>query len=245
MNMKFFERPGMKRGLLAAGAILGIFTLITAATLTDYANVNLGSNGFAPASDYNIQVSVSKETSLDSPISWVEGDTKAGVSISDDQEVALAMQSMEPGDEIDFTIPVRNASEEWASTLSINFAEIQAAFEKEEDDEGVLAAKEAFIKALNLFYCVSDTPASGCDQLNKFTKTKSLSGEGKSTKPVELIGEAVPLAAFDGTDALYSSGSGNVTFVVVKVKLPKNANLEDFKGASDADIQVQFTGTAV
>ncbi|MFT9009062.1 MAG: hypothetical protein ABF489_04725 [Bifidobacterium sp.] len=244
--MKFFERPGMKRGLLAAGAILGIFTLITAATLTDYANVNLGSNGFAPASDYNIQVSVSKETSLDSPISWVEGDTKAGVSFSDDEDVALAMQSMEPGNEIDFTIPVRNASEEWASTLSINFAEIQAAFEKEETDEEVLAAKEAFIKALELSYCMSDTPLTGCDDSSDFTSHESLNGEADKTEPVELIGDTVPLAAFDGDDdALYNSGEGNVTFVVVKVKLGDEANLEDFKGASDADIQVQFTGTAV
>ncbi|MFT8358978.1 hypothetical protein [Bifidobacterium aquikefiri] len=244
--MKFFERPGMKRGLLAAGAIFGIFTLITAAVLTDFANVNLGSNGFAPQSDYNIQVSVSKETDLEEAVSWVEADSGEGENINHEGDILLAMQSMEPGDELDFTIPVRNASTAWASTLSMNFAEIQSSGEAEEDDPDILAAKEAFAQALELSYCLADVPLTDCDDSADFTAHESLDGEADTTEAVELIGSTTPLAAFDDSDdALYASGTGNATFVVVKVKLPTTADLADFEGADSIDIQVQFTGESV
>jgi hypothetical protein len=242
-TMSFLQRPGMKRGLLAAGALLGVFTLITAATLTDFANVNLGSNGFAPASDYNIQVSSSKETALGS-IAWVEGDTAAGVNITNDSPTALAMQSMEPGDALTFVIPVRNASEDWASTLSVNFHEVQSSSEALESDPDILDAKDAFIKALELSHCMTDTPLSECDEDGDFSSAVTLTGENTSSAPVELIGDASPLAAFDTADVLYNSGAGNATFVVVKVKLAAGSDLADFIGG-DADIQVQFTGESV
>ena len=243
--MSFLQRPGMKRGLLAAGALLGVFTLITAATLTDFANVNLGSNGFAPASDYNIQVSSSKETALDS-VAWVEGDDEegTGVNITNEPEFTLAMQSMEPGDALIFVIPVRNASEDWASTLSVNFKEVQSESEATEDDDGILAAKDAFIKALELSHCMTDTPLSECDEDGDFSSAVTLTGENTSSAPVELIGDASPLAAYDTADVLYNSGAGNATFVVVKVKLAAGSDLADFIGG-DADIQVQFTGESV
>ncbi|MGO3358810.1 MAG: hypothetical protein ACTILK_07440 [Bifidobacterium crudilactis] len=244
-TMSFLQRPGMKRGLLAAGALLGVFTLITAATLTDFANVNLGSNGFAPASDYNIQVSSSKETALDS-VAWVEGDDEegTGVNITNEPEFTLAMQSMEPGDALIFVIPVRNASEDWASTLSVNFKEVQSESEATEDDDGILAAKDAFIKALELSHCMTDTPLSECDEDGDFSSAVTLTGENTSSAPVELIGDASPLAAYDTADVLYNSGAGNATFVVVKVKLAAGSDLADFIGG-DADIQVQFTGESV
>lgn len=242
--MSFLERPGMKRGLLAAGAVLGIFTLITAATLTDFANVNLGANGFAPAGDYNIQVSTSKETTLGS-VAWVEGDTVAGVNISNDAATALAIQSMEPGDSVSFVIPVRNASEDWKSTLSVNFHEVQSTSEAAESDPAILAAKDAFIKALELSYCVTDTPATACTTDVEFSTAISLTGENTSSTPVELIGSATPLTEYDGlNDALYAGGTGNASFVVAKVKLSTAANLANFVGG-DADIQVQFTGESV
>jgi hypothetical protein len=233
----------MKRGLLAAGALLGIFTLITAATLTDFANVNLGTNGFAPASDYNIQVSQGKETALGS-VGWVEGETEAGVNLTNDGEFTAAMMAMEPGDELTFVIPVRNASEDWGSTLSVNFHEVQSAVEAEESDQDVLDAKEAFITALELSHCMTDTPLADCDEDGDFSTAVSLTGEGDSSTPEELIDDDTPLAAFDTADALYNSGVGNATFVVVKVVLNEDADLADFVGG-DADIQVQFTGESV
>lgn len=243
--MSFLQRPGMKRGLLAAGALLGVFTLITAATLTDFANVNLGADGFAPAGDYNIQVSITKETALDS-VAWVEGDDEegTGVNITNEPEFALAMQSMEPGDALTFVIPVRNASEDWASTLSVNFKEVQSESEATEDDEEILAAKDAFIKALELSHCMTDTPLSDCDEDGDFSVAVSLTGEDTSSTSVELIDDDTPLAAFDTADALYDGGNGNATFVVVKVVLNDAADLADFVGGG-ADIQVQFTGEAV
>lgn len=242
--MSFLQRPGMKRGLLAAGALLGIFTLITAATLTDFANVNLGANGFAPASDYNIQVSITKETALDD-VAWVEGETEAGVNITNDLDVAAAIQSMEPGDSVTFVIPVRNASEDWASTLSMNFKEVQSTSEAAESDQDILDAKEAFIQALELSHCMTDTPLAACDNDGDFSTAVSLTGENTSSTPVELIGDTTPLAAYDGSaDVLYNSGAGNATFVVVKVALDDEADLAHFVGGS-ADIQVQFNGEAV
>jgi hypothetical protein len=236
----------MKRGLLAAGALLGVFTLITAATLTDFANVNLGANGFAPASDYNIQVSIAKGTALDD-VAWVEGDDEegAGVNITNEPEFALAMQSMEPGDALTFVIPVRNASEDWASTLSMNFKEVQSTSEAAESDQDILDAKEAFIQALELSHCMTDTPLAACDNDGDFSTAVSLTGENTSSTPVELIGDTTPLAAYDGSaDVLYNSGAGNATFVVVKVALDDEADLAHFVGGS-ADIQVQFNGEAV
>lgn len=241
--MKYCERPGMKRALLAAGSILGIFTLLTAATLTDFANVNLGANGFAPAADYNIQVSVTQEDELGS-VAWVEGESEAGVNLTNDEEFALEMQSMEPGEAKTFVIPVRNASEDWASTLSMNFKEVQSEAEAEEVDEPTLAAIEAFIKALELSYCVSDDPSTACDQDEEFEPAVSLTGEGTASTPVELIDDDDPLAPFEAADAAYDSGNGNATFVVVKVALNDATDLETVAGGS-ADIQVQFTGEAV
>lgn len=114
------KKKGRKRAIIAFGSLLGIAALATSAAFTDFANLNLGSNGIGTDS-YNIQVvGTDPVTGEIAQGTWQEADTTEGAPIA-----IVGAETMFPGSApITVDIPVRNTSANIASSLGLGLVKI-------------------------------------------------------------------------------------------------------------------------
>lgn len=114
------DRRRRRKGLVAWGALAGAGALLTAAAFNDVARLNVGQNGIGGAdSTYNIQVGAT-DAQGHFVSGWQEADTLAGVPIALD-----GSESVFPGsDPISVTIPVRNDSPAYDSSLHLSLAQL-------------------------------------------------------------------------------------------------------------------------
>ncbi|MBF0720844.1 hypothetical protein [Sanguibacter inulinus] len=100
---------GRKRMYLAAGSLVGVAALVTAAAFTDFANLNLTSgsddSGIGGNNRFNIQVVGTDDEGTPVPGSWQEAATTEGVDITLPGSDLIA-----PGDTLSVSIPFRNES---------------------------------------------------------------------------------------------------------------------------------------
>ena len=100
---------GRKRMYLAAGSLVGVAALVTAAAFTDFANLNLTSgsddSGIGGNNRFNIQVVGTDDEGAPVPGSWQEAATTEGVDITLPGSDLIA-----PGDTLSVSIPFRNES---------------------------------------------------------------------------------------------------------------------------------------
>ncbi|MFB9747004.1 hypothetical protein [Leifsonia shinshuensis] len=108
------------RAVIGLGAVVAIAAGVTAAAFTDFANLNLGTNGIG-ADQYNIQVvDTDPVTGAQIPGQWQEADTPAGAPI----EITGANTIFPGSAPISVDIPVRNASATLSSTLTVGLAQL-------------------------------------------------------------------------------------------------------------------------
>lgn len=123
------KRTGRKRLLLAAGAGVGVVALVTAAAFTDFANLNLGTDGLG-AAQYNIQVvGTDPVTGIPAPGTWQEANTVAGAPIA----ITGADTLFPGGPPVTVTIPVQNASTTLSSSLEVALLKLPDAAPKVTD----------------------------------------------------------------------------------------------------------------
>lgn len=120
MSAQTEDRKRRRKGLVAWGALAGVAALITTAAFTDRAFLNIGSNGIGGSdSTYNIQVGQTDDAG-NFVEGWQEADDPIGVPIS-----LEGAQSVFPGsDPVSVTVPVRNDSAQFSSSLAISLAQL-------------------------------------------------------------------------------------------------------------------------
>lgn len=103
------KKSGKKRAWLAAGALVAVAGLATAAAFTDFANLNLGNgtddSGIGGNNRFNIQVVGTDAAGIPVPGTWQEANTPQGVNIN-----VPGADTITPGDTISVEIPFRNES---------------------------------------------------------------------------------------------------------------------------------------
>lgn len=100
---------GRKRMYLAAGSLVGVAALVTAASFTDFANLNLGNgsddSGIGGNNRFNIQVVGTDAAGNPVVGTWQEAATAEGVDIA-----VPGADVITPGDTVSVSIPFRNES---------------------------------------------------------------------------------------------------------------------------------------
>lgn len=100
---------GRKRMYLAAGSLVGVAALVTAAAFTDFANLNLGNgsddSGIGGNNRFNIQVVGTDAAGNPVAGTWQEAATAEGVDIN-----VPGADVITPGDTVSVSIPFRNES---------------------------------------------------------------------------------------------------------------------------------------
>lgn len=110
---------GRKRMYLAAGSLVGVAALVTAATFFDFANLNLTSgadgSGIGGNNRFNIQVVETDTEGNPVPGSWQEAATAEGVDIT-----LPGSDLITPGDSVAVSIPFRNESPVLGAALAFS-----------------------------------------------------------------------------------------------------------------------------
>lgn len=111
------SKKGKKRALLAGGSLVIVAALATAAAFTDFANLNLGSNGEGIGGNnrFNIQVVGTNALGVPVPGTWQEANTEAGVDIN-----VAGADVLTPGDTVSVDIPFRNESPVLTADIKVN-----------------------------------------------------------------------------------------------------------------------------
>ncbi|VTR76313.1 hypothetical protein [Cellulomonas hominis] len=114
------DRNRRRKAFVAWGALAGVAALATAAAFTDIARLNIGANGIGGAeSSYNIQVGATDAAGEFVP-GWQEADAPAGVPIA-----LSGADAVFPGsDPVSVTIPVRNDSATFDSSLRLSLEQL-------------------------------------------------------------------------------------------------------------------------
>jgi hypothetical protein len=114
------DRNRRRKAFVAWGALAGVAALATAAAFTDVARLNLGSEGIGGSdSTYNLQVGAT-DAAGEFIAGWQEADAPAGVPIA-----ISGADAVFPGsDAISVTIPVRNDSPTYDSSLKITLEQL-------------------------------------------------------------------------------------------------------------------------
>ena len=185
-----------ERALFGLGAVVAVAVAITAAAFTDFANLNLGAGGIGSAGQFNIQVvDTDPVTGAQIPGQWQEANTAAGAPIE-----LVGAQALYPGSApITVSIPVRNDSTGFGSTLALSLAQLP--------DAGANVTDPNYLSSLRFSYSqaattLSPAPVSGTDltfaELNAITLNELAAGEESSvTITVRLLTQAESGAAFD------------------------------------------------
>ncbi|MFF1572956.1 hypothetical protein ACFVWR_09420 [Leifsonia sp. NPDC058292] len=208
-------KTGRKRVVIAAGALLGVAALATAAAFTDQAFLNLGGSGGFGGSEntYNIQVSNRQEATVASVASWIEANPDAA-----DITPIVGADSLVPGgDPLLVNIPVRNESASFGSTLDIAFENIRAA----DPDPDQAARDAAYASLLRVDIAQVDDATSVPTQ---WAATGLTLADGSIA--------ATDLAALD-------AGAGSV--LVVRVYLVDGADQVSTNAANGGGVQLQAT----
>lgn len=111
---------GKKRLVIAAGSLLAVGGLITAAAFTDFANLNLGNgtddSGIGGNNRFNIQVVGTDADGNPVAGTWQEADTAEGVNIN-----VPGADLITPGDTVTVDIPFRNESPALSADIAFSF----------------------------------------------------------------------------------------------------------------------------
>jgi len=111
---------GRKRMYLAAGSLVGVAALVTAAAFTDFANLNLGNgtddSGIGGNNRFNIQVVGTDATGNPVVGTWQEAATAEGVNIN-----VPGADLITPGDTVSVSIPFRNESPALTADMAFSF----------------------------------------------------------------------------------------------------------------------------
>lgn len=110
------------RLVLSIGAVAGVGALVTAASFTDFANLNLGNgtdgSGIG-AGTFNIQVVGTDAAGAPVAGTWQEADLPEGVDIA-----IPGADTITPGDTIEVTLPYRNASASLGADIDLWLNEV-------------------------------------------------------------------------------------------------------------------------
>ena len=195
------EKRGLSRrakAVIGLGAVVAIAAGVTAAAFTDFANLNLGTNGIG-ADQYNIQVvDTDPVTGAQIPGSWQEANTPAGAPIE-----IVGANTIFPGSApISVDIPVRNASATLNSTLSLGLVQLP--------DSGANVTDANYLSSLRFSVSMpatslGATPISVSDQtfaqLSSLTLNDLAAGEVSDvTISVRLLTQAESGSTFTDND---------------------------------------------
>jgi hypothetical protein len=161
---------GRKRTFLAGGALLGVTALLTAASFTDFANLNLGNgtddSGFGGNNRFNIQVVGTDASGLPVADTWQEANTAAGVNIK-----IPGADLITPGDTVSVNIPFRNESPELSASISFSLKDRAG-----HTSSPALDAALRYTITLDGTAIVTNVPKSSVDALNLGTYAKGAKG---------------------------------------------------------------------
>ncbi|QZN85608.1 hypothetical protein [Cellulomonas sp. C5510] len=110
------------RLVLSIGAVAGVGALVTAATFTDFANLNLGDGtdgGGIGSGRFNIQVVGTDGAGMPVPGTWQEANLPEGVDIA-----VPGAGSITPGGTIEVDLPYRNASTSLGADIDLWLKEV-------------------------------------------------------------------------------------------------------------------------
>lgn len=167
--MKTKINSGRKRTFLAGGALLGVTALLTAASFTDFANLNIGNagdSGFGGNNRFNIQVVGTDSSGFPVADTWQEANTAAGVNIK-----IPGADLITPGDTVSVNIPFRNESPELSASISFSLKD-RAGYAS----SPALDAALRYTITLDGGAIVTNVPKSSVDALNLGTYAKGAKG---------------------------------------------------------------------
>ncbi|TXK18543.1 hypothetical protein [Homoserinibacter sp. GY 40078] len=208
------KRTGRKRAVLAAGALLGVGGLLTAATWMDYGLLNLnGSGGFGGSETaFDLAFSSGQENTIADVANWSDANPTA----EDIVPLAGADALVPGGAPVYVRIPVKNASEKLdADAAWITLENATAA----DSDPAQKAKNDAYAKLIRFSVAETDDALAA----GGLSYGSDLSFSGTKTSKHNLT----PLAA----------GEGNV--IVVKVWLDAGATQADADAANGGGVSVQ------
>lgn len=151
---------GRKRALIAAGSLIGVGALITAAAFTDFANLNLGDgtsdSGIGGNNQFNIQVVGTDVLGDPVPGTWQEANSLEGVDVN-----VPGASTLTPGDSTSIDIPFRNESPTLSAEISFTLQD-RAGFTS---DAGIAAALRytVTIDGVDVVTNVAQTAVSALD----------------------------------------------------------------------------------
>lgn len=161
---------GKKRAWLAAGSLLSIAALATAAAFTDFANLNLGTgedgSGIGGNNAFNIQVVGTDENGNPVAGTWQEADSAEGVDIA-----IPGADTLTPGDAVSVEIPFRNQSPVLTADMSFSLQDTPG---KTSDTE--IASKLRYTVTLNGEELIADAPQTSVANLDLGEYAKEESG---------------------------------------------------------------------
>lgn len=209
------KKSGRKRAVLAAGALLGIGGLLTAAYFTDYGllNLNGGTGGFGGGDNsYNLQFSAGQEENVASVATWLEANPDA-----EDVAPIPGAEALSPGgDAVYVNLPVLNQSATLDSTLSLTLENTTPV-----DADATQAAKNAaYAKLISISIAFVDDA---------------------STVPTTW---AVENLAFDATGKTRPYSAANLAategkIAVVKIQLLDGATQAETNAANGGQVTIQ------
>lgn len=110
------------RLVLSIGAVAGVGALVTAATFTDFANLNLGNgtdgSGIG-AGTFNMQVVGTNSAGVPVAGTWQEANLPEGVDVA-----IPGADTITPGETIEVTLPYRNASTKLGADIDLWLNEV-------------------------------------------------------------------------------------------------------------------------
>lgn len=179
---------------LSIGALVGVGALVTAASFTDFANLNLGNgtdgSGIG-AGAFNIQVVDTDANGLPIPGQWQEANVAEGVDVA-----VPGADTITPGDTISVTLPYRNASARLGADIDLWLNEVPG---RTSSPEYLAALRFTILdgSGASLVSDVSFTELNGSGAAQKISLTDSLGAGGMAAGDEDEITVRVTLLDYD------------------------------------------------
>ncbi|HEY0187617.1 MAG TPA: hypothetical protein VGC67_09035 [Cellulomonas sp.] len=186
------------RLVLSIGAVVGVGALVTAASFTDFANLNLGNGGDGSgigAGTFNIQVVGTDADGVAVPGTWQEANLPEGVDVA-----IPGADTITPGETISVTLPYRNASASLGADIDLWLNEVPGQTSSPE----YLAALRFTIldgSGSTLADAVSFDELNAGTDTEKISLTDGLAGAALVAGAQDSITVQVSLLDYDADDA--------------------------------------------
>lgn len=213
-------RSGRKRAVLTGATLLGVTALVTAATFTDNAWLNLnGGSGWGGADQaFSIQASAGNESALADVQTWGDYSDAESAGVVVMEEGAVALNPDDPASTAVVNLPVRNATAQLRSDVDLGLVA-----STEGDTPEQQAKNEAYLAAMQ-FEVAVDGEVSGTYRYD----------------------EIVPATPFNVGVLEQAEAAGDSAIVTLTVSLvtPDGATADDFNGGG-VELLAHFAGSSV